>query len=163
MHFDVVDYNRPAPSFTATVKDFYEQDVLTESRNFVQLSVPENIVRDCKGFSAFVGGEIVQYFERGQVNFSDVDAFCAPGGFMSLNASTALVSTAATFQFSFRECVRGGNNNNKLVLISHAMPAHHVHRRVVESRTLIIRCDLTLLMVLFSFLRACRVLCGSPV
>lgn len=107
---EVVDYDGFMPTINVTLQDFYGQGIVTEHDLFTQLTVPsKSSSQDCgSGPSGNIGGGIIARFEGGVATFADVDAFCAPGGMMFINATTSMGVQPAEFQVLFRRCVIGG-------------------------------------------------------
>lgn len=105
----IVDYDNFIPSIILSLQDFYSQPVLTENEGFAQLTVPTDFHQDCgTTFHGNIGGGIVEQFKEGVANFSEVDAFCRPGGALLLSGVSNLVLDSAEVELSFRPCAVGG-------------------------------------------------------
>jgi hypothetical protein len=107
---EITDYEKHVPTITLTLKDFYDQDVVTESHGYAQLLVPNDKPQNCQteDFYGYIGGGIVEQFKRGVAIFEEVDAFCAPEGVMYLYATSDLVLNSTVIELNFRPCVVGG-------------------------------------------------------
>ncbi len=107
----ITNYDQSVPTITLYLQDYYHQDVVTEVSGFAQLFVPDDALHDCKtdGFSGYIGGGIVEKFDKGVATFKDVDALCAPGGVLFVSGTTERVTSGAIIELSFRPCVVGGN------------------------------------------------------
>ena len=112
---NISNYGDYVPVLYMTLDDYYKQVVASDSSSYGQLFVPIDINHDCKSSeSGFIGGGTVRQFQRGVATFSDVDAYCFPGGMLYVNGSTAdLMLTPVMIGLSFRHCVEGG----KLLLL----------------------------------------------
>jgi hypothetical protein len=105
----ITDYEVGVPPFSLELHDYYGQTVVTEDSSFAQMLVPLNMQHDCKGNSGYIGGTIVSRFLNGEALFSNMEAFCAPGGELWLNGTSDLVSGYARLKLEFRSCEVGGN------------------------------------------------------
>jgi predicted outer membrane repeat protein len=100
------------PSLYVIVQDYYEQHVLIETKSAtMEISASTQY---CHGNVATVSGSIVESVTSGTAVFDNLQATCAPGGTMILNASykistaLSLIETLdAGIKLQFRKCYRG--------------------------------------------------------
>lgn len=102
---NITNYDTVVPSLVLKLVDEYNQLVVTDSFTNIEVSVyPSN----CLDKTAYITGTQIVSTQRGLANFSNINAYCAPGYSLYLKFAgtrSGIVSTLITL--NFRPCVRG--------------------------------------------------------
>ena len=103
----VTDYGSPVPPIIISLRDFYNQTVLTDSYNYVEASISDESQVSCHGDDGYLTGRYNVKLNAGVALFDFLEVACYPDHEVRVNFGSEYWVDATSVKYSFRPCERG--------------------------------------------------------